>query len=96
MAIRICPDLSHDQNAIDFNFTHFSFRYKRLSKKQVRAINQLIVRCAETMVFYQSQIGWVPKFIERNTNYRIEPRNEKIQTPEGVYLIMTHDVKQID
>jgi hypothetical protein len=72
----------------DLEFTRFQHRLRKVRGEEVRAINQLIVRCAESLVFFRDDLPWVRKFVERNSRYRIEPVNRKIPA-EGGSIVWT-------
>ncbi len=44
-------------------------------------INKLIVRCAETTLFFRDNYEWVPKFVKKNAGFRIESQTRRI--PNG-------------
>lgn len=96
LAIRIYPDTSVDRSENDYSFSNFRVKYKKLNNDQVRAINQILVRCAETTVFYRDHFDWVPRFVERNSMYRIEPQSVKMPTDDGTFLLVTQKISRID
>lgn len=55
-------------------------------------INRLIVRCAETTVFFRDNSDWVPKFVRKNAGFRIEPRTQRIPQGNGARLHLTQEV----
>ena len=81
LAVRIRPDISQANGSSNFSFSGFKSTIRKISRQEVININKLIVRCAETNVFFRDNHEWVPKFVERNADFRIEPRTHKI--PHG-------------
>jgi len=92
LAIRIRPDLSLDRKCADFSFSGFRHTVRRLSRPEVMSINRLVVRCAETTVFFRDNYEWVPKFVEKNARFRIEPRTQRIPHGNGMLLWFTQEV----
>lgn len=74
LAIRIRPDINLDRKACDESFSHFRSRYVKADHRLVAYINQIIVRSAETTVFYREDLPWVVRFVTNNRNFRIELR----------------------
>jgi len=95
LAIRVKPDLSFDRKTIDFKFSNFRYAIRNLNRQKLRYINKLIVRCAENTVFYRDSYAWIPKFVRRNANFRIEPKTLRIPHGNGSYLWFTHEVCEI-
>lgn len=83
LAIRIRPDINQDLSREDLTFSNFESRAIQLSRKHVIDINRLIVRCAESLVFYRNQHPWVSDFIRKNSGFRIEFRPMRVSTPDG-------------
>ena len=92
LAIRIRPDLSLDRERADFSFSGFRRTVRKLSRPEVMSINKLIVRCAETTVFFRDNYEWVPKFVKKNAGFRIEPRTQRIPHGNGTLLLFTQEV----
>jgi len=86
LAIRIRPDLSLDRECADFSFSGFGRTVRQLSRTEVIGINRLIVRCAETTVFFRDNYEWVPRFVKKNADFRIEPRTQRIPYGNGTLL----------
>lgn len=87
LAIRIRPDAS--RNLEDTSFAASKHNIRKLSRQEVISVNRLIVRCAETMVFFRDNLEWVPKFVMANAGFRIEPRTLPIPDGHGTYLWST-------
>ncbi len=94
LALRIVPNIYYDKEAAKQNFSQHRFLLKKLSRKQVRAINKLIVQCAENLVFYSENEDWVPKFVSKNCQYRIEPLVEEIKVDNGTYSIFNQKISK--
>ena len=92
LAIRIKPDPTIDTDRIDFSFSGFGYRNRKIIRKEIENLNRLIVRCAEDTVFYRDDHSWVPSFIAKNQHYRIEPYTSRLETPDGAYLLSTQRV----
>lgn len=95
VAIRICPHLDFDKKTIDFNFSGFSHRIRKLSRDETMKINRLIVRCAETTIFYRDNYPWVPNFVRRNAKYRINPVTRKIPHGKGTVIWFTQEISDV-
>lgn len=94
LAIRILPDIEIDRESPDLNFNKFRRRIKKLNRRQIAAINQGIVRCAESMIFSQTNSSWVSRFIERNANYRIETFTRKIPSGRGTLMLSSQRIAE--
>ena len=94
LAVRIHPDIEISRESPDFNFNKFRRRINKLNWRQVAAINKRLVRCAESMVFSQTDSPWVRKFIERNANYRIETFTRKIPSGKGTLMLSSQRIAE--
>ncbi len=92
IAVRIIPDIYLDREKFDFAFTNFSCTYKKIDRKQVLAVNRLIVQCAESLVFYRDEYDWIKKFVEKNSKFHIEPEISNLATPDGTLMITRQKV----
>jgi hypothetical protein len=92
LALRIKPDLILDKGRLDFSFTTFGYRRRKVGRKELVKLNCLIVRCAEDAVFYRDDDPWVRPFVAKNRHYRIEPHTHRLTTPTGTLLISTQKV----
>lgn len=92
LALRLRPDISHDTTKRDFSFSGFRRRIRRPSRQEIAKINTLLVRCAETTVFFRDNREWVPRFVKKNSHYRIEPRGLRIPHNGGTLLWSTLDI----
>lgn len=95
LAIRIIPDIHLDRESPDYGFSRFKYRKKQLSRTEVRGLNQLFVRCAEELVFSSRMESWIPRFVERNSGFRIEPATQRIPHGEGTLLWFTQEVAPV-
>lgn len=93
LALRIRPDLDVPRDLEPFSFDRLVCRRKEATHAEIRLANQLIVRCAESFVFYRDELPWVRAFIEKNRNFRIEARNTRIPTPRGFAVITMQNVQ---
>jgi hypothetical protein len=94
-AIRIKPNLSQADVANDFSFSGFKSSIRKISRQEVININRLIVRCAETSLFYRDNQKWIPGFVEKNAKFRIEQRTHKIPHNKGKLLWSTLEVVEM-
>jgi hypothetical protein len=95
LTIRVKPNLSIDRKNSDFSFSNFDYRMRRLGYDEVAEINRSIVRCAEEFVFYRDDVRWVKRFIERNSNYRIEPITHRLATDRGTISFFSQKIARI-
>ncbi len=94
LAIRIRPDLSIHRDRADFSFSGFRRTMRQLSRSEVTSVNRLIVRCAETTVFFRDDYDWVPKFVKKNAGFRIEPRTRRIPYGNGTVLWFAQEITE--
>jgi uncharacterized protein DUF4238 len=92
LAVRIRPDIRIDRKRANFTFANFGYRRKKIRRNELVEINRMIVRGAEDSVFYRDDYSWIPKFIERNRNYRTESVVQKLPTNDGVFVISTQRI----
>ncbi len=96
LAVKICPDRSIDPATADPSFSKFRYKRRVLEHVEVEEINRLIVRCAESTVFFREQHRWVRKFVKDNAAYRIEPVSYKIPFGNGgTMLVSTQEIREI-
>lgn len=86
LAVRLRPDISLDTSKVDFSFPGFDYRTRYPSRDEVSKINTLIVRCAESQVFFRSNHQWVSRFVKKNAAYSIQPRTIRIPHNGGTLL----------
>lgn len=82
LAVRIKPALDREPST-DFSFRSFSLQTRRLRHSEVRYINQLIVRCAEALVFFGHNAAWVRRFVEHQEGFRLDSVIRQIPTATG-------------
>ena len=92
LAIRIRPDIHLERNCTDLKFSHFKHETINLSRSEVVNINRLIVRCAETTVFFRDDYDWIPEFVKRNAKFRIETKTKRIPHGNGTLLTSTQEI----
>lgn len=93
IAIRVYPNLSH-RKGIDFTFSDFGSKRRRVGLDEIRDLNRLIVRSAESLVFYRDDHPWVTRFIERHKLYRIEPVVRRIPIGEQEIVLTLLELRQ--
>ncbi|AIF50221.1 DUF4238 domain-containing protein [Pelosinus sp. UFO1] len=86
IAIRIRPNLTIDRDHTDFSFSNFRYAVRKLSRKEVVGINRLIVRCAESVVFFRDDHEWISKFVKKNATFRIEMNTYRMPRGKGTLL----------
>lgn len=92
LAIRIVPDTKLMAMPPDLAFSKFTPRYGSPSRSEIVAINRLIVRCAEDMVFYRDDRPWVQDFIAKNRSYCVGIVTERRRTAAGFQNIPTQRI----
>lgn len=95
LSIRIRPNPSYNREHPDFSFSGFRRTIKKLSRPEIMNINRLIVRCAETTVFFCDNCEWVPNFVQKNAGFRIETRIQKTPYKKGNLLRTTQEISRI-
>jgi len=94
LAVRICPDLSQGRKRDDFSFSQFRGAVRKLRRSEVVGINRLIVRCAETTVFFRDDHEWVPGFVKKNAGFRVEPRTRRAPHGKGLLHSFSFEVAE--
>ncbi len=92
LAIRIIPDVKLSGAEPDLTFSRFRFVERKLKRAEIVKINQLIIRCAEDLVFYRDNRGWISDFVAKNRAYRIEAINSRIPYATGILSVSTQRV----
>jgi len=65
IAVRLRPRLDVDPSEMDFSYAYFTKRLMKVSRNEVMAVNRLIVRCAEKLVFYSQDLPWIKGFVKK-------------------------------
>ncbi len=94
LAIRIIPDKSIDRKSADFSFSNFRQTVRKLKLRDAMHINKLIVRCAETTVFFRDDYEWIPKFVKKNAGFRIESLTIRIPNGDGTLHFSSLEVRE--
>jgi hypothetical protein len=95
VAIRIMPDLNREA-LHDLSFPGFRWRRRKVRDAELHDINRLIVRCAESLVFFRDDLPWVSPFVERNSRHRVEPTVRKIPTDRGIIVWTRLEVREAE
>lgn len=95
LAIRIRPTLSYNREHHDFSFSGFRRTIRKLSRSEVMNINRLIVRCAETTVFFRDNCEWVSNFVKKNAGFRIETKTRKAPYKKGNLLWAAQEIRKV-
>jgi len=88
VAIRLRPDpkLRYSEELFDPLFTHRRVKRYAASWEEVVEINKLIVRCAESEVYFRDNLPWVLPFVKKNKDFKIENVTTEKRTSKGVAL----------
>ncbi|KQY80844.1 hypothetical protein ASD35_03060 [Pelomonas sp. Root1444] len=92
LAVRIWPTLGGHDVPQDFSFPRARWRFRSLSRSEVRHINSLIVQAADTAVYCQQRLAWTDGFIERHRHHRVDAIVQKFPTGNGVLLMSAHRI----
>lgn len=92
IAVRITPELSRRRET-DLSFPRMRFRTERPASGEVREINRLIVQSAEELVFFRDDLYWIPGFVARNRNFRVEPITETIPAGDAYLTVATQRIR---
>jgi len=95
LALRIRPDPNFEENQRNFSFSNFRYHIKKINRTQVTNINRLVVRCAESMVFYRDDCEWIPRFVKKNALFRIKSKTHRIPHGNGMFLWVSEEVEKI-
>jgi len=94
LAIKIHPNIHIDRDKADFNFADFKCRYTTISKRDALHINRQIVRCAESVVFYQNDHDWIFNFVAKNALYHLDNHTDEISIGDAkmhIYSLIITD-----
>lgn len=87
LAVRINPDRNIKRIGFDLTFKRFSQSRFELSRHQIVDINRKLVQCAERHVFSNHERSWVPNFIAKNRDYRIEISDNSFPNAKGMMMV---------
>jgi len=93
LAVRIYPE-NRQERVTDLKFPEFRYTVRTAKASEVRAINRLIVQCAETLIFYRDDNPWVRPFVAKHSAFRIEPISDKIPTENGTFILNSIRVRR--
>jgi hypothetical protein len=74
------------------DFSRFRYRRVSLSRDEVEAINRLIIRCAETEVYFRDDKPEVSDVVRSNAGFRIENAIKSIRVGESMAQVSTQVV----
>ena len=92
IAIRLCPKTQSMDRKTPSDFSRFRYRRVSLSRDEVEAINRLIIRCAETEVYFRDDKPEVSDVVRSNAGFRIENVIKSIRMGESMALVSTQVV----
>lgn len=95
LAIKIRPNLAYDRKQTDFSFSHFRRTIRKLSRSEVMNINRLIVRCAETTVFFRDNYEWVWDFVKKNSGFHVESKSDRVPYKKGTIRRTTQEITKM-
>lgn len=84
LALRISPNVNIIPKKIRSNFNQLRFRKSFLSREEVLEVNQLVVRCAETEVYFARTHDWITQLVKANARFRIETTVENFRFGSGM------------
>jgi hypothetical protein len=87
LAVRIHPKLQSEGDEPDLSFPNHRFRKSVLQHAEVRAINTLVARCAESLVFSRDRPEWLQAFLRKHQKYRVATLIDRIPAGEGAYIL---------
>ena len=80
----------------DLTFSRFTFHNRTPNRKEVVKINKLIIRSAESIVFYRDNHNWVHRFVAENSAFRIETHPTRINTNGDILPFITQRIVEIE
>lgn len=86
LALRIRPRSIPPRHDTDLSFSGFRYAVRKISRAEAVSINRLIVRCAEDLVFFREDYSWIPEFVKRNAQFRIETKTYRTPCKNGALL----------
>lgn len=92
LAVRLHPNLSVNTSTTDFSFKSFRRKVRRVSRDEVVRVNTLLVRCAESIVFFSENHEWVQRFVRKNSSFRVENRTQRLPHRNGTLLFSSMQV----
>ena len=87
LAVCIHPEIDPSPGDQLGQKTGFRYRYLNASRTDVRRINQIMVRCAEDLIFYTEENKWIDRFVAKNAMYKVEMRVDQIPMGGGYGVI---------
>jgi hypothetical protein len=94
LAVRLSPDIYLHRDQLDFGFRLFRYRAREIGREELGALNRLLVRCAEDLVFYRDDHPWVKPFISKHARYHVETRTQELKTEGRAVLISRQKIVQ--
>ena len=95
IAVRVTTDPLAQKPTGSQKFPHFRCNFLECSMGEVRRINQQIVRCADSLIFFCQDLDWIPRFVTKNSNYRIVGKAKLIRGENGMLIVTTHVVERV-
>jgi hypothetical protein len=95
LAVRMMPDPSIRGVRASLSFANFGYLLRDIGRSEVVDINRLIVRCAEDLVFYRGNAGWVASFVAKNRGYRIELESRSLASQTGTLRAWTQTITRL-
>jgi Protein of unknown function (DUF4238) len=86
LAVRIRANAGLRKRQRDLDFAHFRYRVRTLTRSEVRAVNRLVVQCAEDLILYSDDRPWVKPFVAKYSRYHLRTITERFGDPRAAFL----------
>ena len=93
VAVSIYPKITTLSDTLDFSFKDHRNRTRRLSRREAIEINRMLVRAAESEVYYCDPQPWIPGFVKKNATYRTEVIANRIPHGSGTIIHTRTEVR---
>jgi hypothetical protein len=81
-------------NSRPTKFENFRSQVRTASRAEVRALNQLVVQCAEDMVFSNVNHAWIGRLVERNARFSLAHTTARMKTQDGYYTFTSLGIRE--
>ena len=92
LATRIWPRRDREVDPSEPDFSGFRYQHTTLDQAGLEKINRIIVRCAESLVFYLHDQPWIQPFVAENARFRIEPKTLQFPSRKGTMQMAYQEV----
>ena len=87
LAVRFIPDPRQSRAKVDLSFSGFRYRHRTPSRAEAIEINRLIVQCAEDVVFWHDERGWIAGFVEKHRHFQVEGVSDLVPHGNGFLTV---------